>query len=186
MSNMASIESQKPSQIRFYKPATPFYEFSNFYPASFELDGKIWSTTEHYFQAQKFPNFPEYQELIRTANTPNKAFKLAKQRPLTGYECTWTLNKGDKRLLKDIIAQYKSIVTIRSDWDLIKEDMMRRALIAKFQQNKKLRDLLISTADAELIEDSPRDSYWGCGKDGKGANRLGKLLEEVRNNFIYP
>jgi predicted NAD-dependent protein-ADP-ribosyltransferase YbiA (DUF1768 family) len=36
-----------------------------------------------------------------------------------------------------------------------------------------------------IIEDSPRDWYWGIGKDGKGQNWLGKLLMERRQELLY-
>lgn len=50
---------------------------SNFYEAPFKMDGKIWSTTEHYFQAQKFKGTLK-EELIRTLTTPLQAFSLGK------------------------------------------------------------------------------------------------------------
>src|SRR5437016_5030863 len=40
--------------IRFYSTKGDYGCFSNFYRASIFLAGKRWSTTEHYFQAQKF------------------------------------------------------------------------------------------------------------------------------------
>jgi len=35
---------------------------------------------------------------------------------------------------------------------------------------------LLNTGEAELIEDSPVDNYWGIGSDDKWLNNLGKLL----------
>ena len=57
------------------------------------------------------------------------------------------------------------------------------ALAHKFYAYSELRKLLLSTGDREIIEDSPLDSYWGCGKDGKGGNMLGKLLTRVRTEI---
>ena len=57
---------------------------------------------------------------------------------------------------------------------------MREALWAKFTQHPKLKSLLLSTGDTELIEHTKNDSYWGDGADGTGKNRLGQLLMEVR------
>lgn len=71
----------------------------------------------------------------------------------------------------------------RKDWHSIKDDVMRIGLMAKFQQNKKLKSLLLETGDAELIENSPTDMYWGCGSSGQGENKLGKLLMEVRTKL---
>ncbi len=69
---------------------------------------------------------------------------------------------------------------LRADWESVKEDVMRRALRAKFTAHPELRDLLLGTGDADLVENAPGDYYWGVGKDGSGKNRLGALLVELR------
>ena len=71
---------------------------------------------------------------------------------------------------------------IRSDWDQVKETVMLHALRQKFQ-NPSLRTLLLQTKNRELIEDSPYDRFWGCGRDGKGKNRLGHLLMALRDEI---
>ena len=61
---------------------------------------------------------------------------------------------------------------------------MRDALRAKFTQHENLKELLLSTMDAELVEASPSDSYWGNAtrRDGsRGLNKLGLLLMEIRD-----
>ena len=45
---------------------------------------------------------------------------------------------------------------------------MATALHAKFTQNPELKDYLLATGDAKLIEHTKRDKYWGGGGDGKG------------------
>ncbi|MNM62882.1 Swarming motility protein YbiA [compost metagenome] len=70
-------------------------------------------------------------------------------------------------------------VELRSDWDEIKEEVMLKALRAKFSQNSRLKAILLSTEDAILHEDAPKDKYWGV----KGKDRLGKLLMIVREEF---
>ena len=57
---------------------------------------------------------------------------------------------------------------------------MREALWAKFSQHADLKALLLSTGNAELIEHTRNDRYWGDAGDGTGKNRLGELLMEVR------
>lgn len=47
----------------------------------------------------------------------------------------------------------------------------------------KLRDLILSTGDAELVEQTHNDRIWGDGGDGSGENRLGKLLMELRQQL---
>ncbi|CAB4196933.1 NADAR [uncultured Caudovirales phage] len=71
-------------------------------------------------------------------------------------------------------------VNIRDDWDDVKYHIMSDCVFAKFTQHKDLQDLLLSTGDEEIIENSPIDFYWGCGKDGTGKNMLGKILMQVR------
>lgn len=139
--------------IRFFKRNQPFSDLSNFAPAEFEVDGVRWPTAEHYFQAQKFDD-PAYRERIRIAHTPREAKVLGQTRK----------------------------VPIRSDWENVKETIMKRALQLKFQ-DARLRSLLLSTKNRPLIEDSPYDRYWGIGADGKGRNRLGILLMEVRDEL---
>jgi ribA/ribD-fused uncharacterized protein len=73
---------------------------------------------------------------------------------------------------------------LRADWEAVKDDVMRRALRAKFEQHSKLKSLLLSTGDAELIEHTRNDSYWADGGDGSGKNRLGILLMELRSELV--
>lgn len=142
------------SPIRFYRVREPYGELSNFSPHPFELRGTIWTTAEHYFQAQKFAG-TEHEELIRLAKSPMIAARLgrSRERPL------------------------------RHDWEAAKEDVMREALLAKFTQHPPLRSLLLGTGDAELIEHTINDRYWGDGGNGKGKNRLGQLLMELRKRL---
>lgn len=141
--------------ILFYNKYDPFYEFTNFYEfAPFELDGKKWPSTEHYFQAQKFVGTP-YEEYIRLyAFSPRDAFQVAR-----GQE---------------------SLKWQRRDWDSVKLDVMYKALLAKFTEHERLRQLLLSTGERRLVEHSFNDSFWGDGGDGSGHNHLGLLLEKVR------
>jgi ribA/ribD-fused uncharacterized protein len=72
-------------------------------------------------------------------------------------------------------------VTINSNWDEVKYLVMYECVLAKFLQHSDLRKQLIDTKQEELMEDSPIDYYWGCGKDGTGQNNLGKVLIQVRS-----
>jgi len=140
--------------IQFYRVSEPYGEFSNFSPHPFDLKGKVWPTAEHYFQAQKFAG-TEHEELVRLAKSPMVAARMgrSRERPL------------------------------RQDWETAKEDIMREALLVKFTQHPALRSLLLSTGDAELIEHTKNDRYWGDGGNGNGKNRLGQLLMELREKL---
>jgi ribA/ribD-fused uncharacterized protein len=68
----------------------------------------------------------------------------------------------------------------RPDWLNINVSVMDRVLELKFTQHVQLGRLLCSTGDAELVEDSPIDAFWGVGADGRGRNELGKALMRLR------
>ena len=61
---------------------------------------------------------------------------------------------------------------------------MREALRAKFTQHPDLKELLLRTGSAQLVEHTANDNYWGDGGDGSGKNRLGILLMELRAELI--
>lgn len=142
--------------IRFYHPAKPFGCFSNFSQHPIHLDGYDWPTTEHYFQAQKFEDL-RLQDRVRLAATPKDAAKIGRDRKLP----------------------------LRRDWEQVKDSVMLNALREKFDKNKECQEILLSTGDDYLIEDTTisGDAYWGCGKDGRGVNMLGKLLMQVRDEL---
>lgn len=141
--------------IKFYSVNDEYGEFSNFAYYRFTLDKQHWPTVEHYFQAQKFTD-KAYQKKIRTASTPMLAATLGRDRKQK----------------------------LRKDWESVKVGVMRKALMAKFTQHPELKDLLLSTNDAKLIEHTSNDSYWGDGGNGSGKNMLGQLLMEIREKLI--
>lgn len=68
---------------------------------------------------------------------------------------------------------------LRPDWEEAKEGIMYELLKSKFS-DPELRDKLIATGSAELIEGNNHlDRYWGVCR-GEGLNKLGKLLMRVR------
>lgn len=79
---------------------------------------------------------------------------------------------------------------LREDWDEVKNDVMRRIVKLKFEQNIDLAKKLIGTGDAVLIEGNNwHDNYWGictCDKCEKirGNNMLGKILMEIRDELF--
>ena len=71
---------------------------------------------------------------------------------------------------------------LRPDWEHVKDDVMHSVLLAKFAV-PELRDALLATGDAELVEGNTwGDTYWGvCG--GKGRNQLGRTLMRIRDGI---
>lgn len=140
--------------IRFYRTSDPYGCFSNLARYPICLGGKEWTSTEHYFQAQKFAGTP-HEEEIRLAATPFAAAHMGRERHRP----------------------------LRSDWDQVKEAVMRAAVKAKVEQHADVRSILLSTGDSELVEHTDNDAYWGDGGDGTGQNRLGAILMEVRQSL---
>lgn len=117
----------------------------------FELDGAFWPSVEHYYQAMKFDN-PAYREKVRQAEHPRSARHL-----------------GRARLRR-----------VRKDWRNIKDVIMTRALYTRARTHADVSAALLDTGEKVIIEKSLYDYYWGCGRDGRGHNKYGKVLMNVR------
>ena len=143
------------SDIYFYRVSEAYGEFSNFYNRMIYIDGVGWRTTEHYFQAMKFTGSPAYMETIRMSNTARKAANLGRSRDYP----------------------------LREDWEEVKDDVMYECVKAKFSQHSDLKELLLSTGSANIIEHTGKDAYWADGGDGSGKNMLGIILMRVRDEL---
>lgn len=72
---------------------------------------------------------------------------------------------------------------IRSDWEEIKEEVMKELLSKKFNVSNKFRKVLLSIPNDMFIVEMNRwcDKEWGvCSKTFKGENKLGKLLMNLK------
>jgi len=157
--------------VRFWKPhERPWGILSNYYAAEIEIDGRNEKSTEHFYHRCKFEGDEWMQAQISKAATPHLSRELAWQRLQSSNESFNEVVRESKR--RDC--------KVRADWDKVKDDVMKRALLAKFRQHDGLREQLLSTGTAHIVEASPYDSYWGEGKNGKGKNKLGILLKQVR------
>ena len=141
-------------EIKFYKVHDDYGFMSNFAPYPFSDGNKIWPTSEHYFQAQKFL-IPEIQERIRQIASPMDAALEGRNRQNP----------------------------LRPDWEEIKDEVMLQALRMKFSQNPEIAKELLSTGEASIIEHTRNDAYWADGGDGSGKNKLGLLLMQVREEL---
>lgn len=140
--------------IYFYQVGNSYGFLSNFSAHPVEIDGRKWPTTEHYFQAQKFAG-TGLEENIRALASPKDAAATGR----------------------------RSDHPLREDWVSVRDVVMMTALRAKFFQHADLREALLSTGDAELVEHTANDRYWADGGDGSGLNRLGELLMRVRSEL---
>lgn len=74
-------------------------------------------------------------------------------------------------------------VSLRPDWEQVKINFMKEIVFAKFDQNPELKEKLLSTENIYLEEGNTwGDRIWGT-VNGKGANLLGQILMETREEF---
>lgn len=141
--------------IRFWREREQYGAFSNFHPCKFIWRDVEFNCSEQAFMwaKAKFFQDEETAEKIMQETDPRKIKKLG-------------------RLVKNFDEK---------SWDYVKYRVMLNINYEKYSQNKDLRDLLISTGNARIEEDSPFDYIWGTGKNGSGKNLLGCVLMEVRN-----
>ena len=140
-------------EVFFYEQ--DHYYLSNFSAFKVRLDGWTFDTSEHAYQAEKFPHLPELRGAIHTAPSAHAAFKLAEA-------------NRDK---------------VRTDWPLVKVHAMLAILRAKAEQHEYVRRKLLETGERELIENSWRDDFWGWGPNRDGKNTLGKCWMIVRDEL---
>lgn len=140
--------------VGFYE--REFYVFSNF--SSFQIDwkGRHWPTSEHAYQASHFfETAPELVELILQAPSAHEAFKIAK-------------SNSEK---------------VPEDWEAVKVEVMYDICKQKLLQNPYVYRKLLQTGDLAIVEDSPKDSFWGWGKTKNGRNELGKIWMKLRSEL---
>ena len=146
-------------RIEFYRAnEKPYGAFSNLFPRAIQFEDREFATAEHAYQAGK-PRRDVVREWILSAPTPRLVAMAAH-----GLY-TWD---------------------IEPNWSKIKFDRMRDVLRAKFTQHDDLRELLLSTGDAQLVEvgrvANGVNRVWG-EVNGKGRNMLGELLMELRTEL---
>jgi ribA/ribD-fused uncharacterized protein len=138
---------------------------SQWWPASFSIDGQTYPTAEHYMMAQKAKLFGDDQAYGNILSAPSPSEAKALGRRVSGFdENLW-------------IAQRFPIAV--------------RGNTAKFEQNPELKDWLINTENLVLVEASPVDTVWGIGlaasderaldpRTWRGLNLLGFALMQAR------
>ena len=143
-----------PDKINFYRTSGEYGCFSNFSEHPVKIYGRVWKTSEHAFQAQKFL---DEKTQIKIANCPTASLAA---------------KEGRKRTNK-----------LRPDWEKIKDRIMREVVLAKFSQHEAAKTTLLGTDAKVLVEHTKNDAYWGDGGDGTGRNMLGRILMETRTKL---
>jgi ribA/ribD-fused uncharacterized protein len=143
--------------------------FSQWFQASFEVDGVQYKTAEHYMMAHKaklFGDHEAYHEIINSVDP-----KTAKQ-------------------LGRTVQNFDSTV-----WDAHCFEIVVEGNFQKFSQNADLLHYILSTAPKVLVEASPSDRIWGIGlartdknalnpERWLGKNLLGFALVEARRRLM--
>jgi ribA/ribD-fused uncharacterized protein len=149
-----SQHEQRPTRVLFY--AGEFgYCLSNFSAFTVHWNGRTWQTSEHAYQAAGF-NDEAIVEQIANAPSAHVALKLA----------------------------LENAHALRPAWEHEKREVMKEICRAKLNQHEYVRGTLIKSGDAELIEDSPKDAFWGRGADWNGRNHLGHIWMELRAEIV--
>lgn len=155
--------TDKTEYLFFYRTAHPF---SNFHPSKFVVDGRLFHWAEQYIMYRKATEFGDQDtaQLILEAYTPAECKKLGRQ-----------VKRFDK-----------------THWAKVREQVAFDAVWHKFNNNAKLRDFLLETADKVIVEASPSDRIWGIGYAEQdalgyrfqwGQNLLGQALMQVREKL---
>lgn len=147
------------NDISFYRAnEKPYGAFSNLYKRTILFAGEEYPTSEHAYQAGK-----ARKEEVRK----------------------WLMQAPSPSLLA-MAAHGLFVWDVTPDWSKTKFDRMRGVLMAKFSQHEDLKQLLLSTGDARLVEEATVDNavnrLWG-EVNGIGKNMLGIMLMELRQQF---
>lgn len=134
---------------------------SNFYPVDLWVNGVLYPTVEHAFQAAK----------LDPCNSQRSALIAQIVKAPPGTAKAW----GRR-------------VPLRPDWEEVKLDTMLSLLKQKFStEHPELRTRLLETGQAQLFEGNTwGDDFWGVvmGPEGwRGENHLGRLLMQVREEI---
>lgn len=151
------------SSVTFRKTSEEWGGFSNM-AAGFPIviNDVEWRTSEALYQALRFPDFPEVQDLIRAEKSPMAAKMVSKPHRLQSS---------------------------RKDWDDVRIDLMYWSLRVKLVCNfQRFGDLLRKSRNAEIVENSSKDRFWGAVPVNEdylqGQNVLGVLIAKLRQEWV--
>jgi len=147
------------NEIRFYRAnEKPYGPLSNLHKRAITFEGEEYQTSEHAYQAGKARK-EEVKKWLMAAPSP---------------------------ALLAMAAHGLYVWDVHPDWSKTKFDRMKRILLCKFTQHQDLQELLLSTGNKRLVEvatvDNAVNRLWG-EVNGKGENKLGVLLMEVRTEI---
>lgn len=131
-----------------------------------------WFKNDYAFLSNMYETSVVYRDIVY--NNSESAFQAQKD-PKKALAFVGISGYDAKKLGKK--------VTLRPDWDSVRLQVMHDVVYAKFSQNKDLKQKLLATGDAFLMERNTwYDYFWGVC-NGKGENHLGKILMQVRREL---
>lgn len=150
-----------------------------------KFDGEYFFLSNFYEAPTKF-RMPSYEI---TMPTGEHAFQAAKMH---------AMKNRDEKVREDYVrrmaeaptpakAKYlgRSVDIHPDSWEDVRVECMREVVFQKFLQHPDLRTSLLKTYDAMLVEGNDwNDKFWGR-VDGKGYNKLGVILMEVRGYWLW-
>lgn len=157
-----SIRTYKTSEsVIFRKTKEAFGGLSNMASGySLKVNEIIIPTSEHLYQACRFPEHPQLQWDIIQEPSPMTAKWIAKA----------------------------NVKHTRLDWEQIQFKVMKWALEVKLSQNwNAFSKLLLETGDKYIVESTRTPKVWGAVQKGEvfeGVNALGRLLMEIRETYV--
>lgn len=147
--------SEKMDEVIGFYPRE-FYPLDNFSSFKVEWNGHLYSSLEEAYQAASFMGSDEeLVEKVKKSHSAHEAQQIA------------ILNANKQR----------------KDWDEVKVEIMEELLRLKIEQNPYVKRKLLQTKDYTIVEDSPKDSFWGWGPNRDGENQLGKLWMKLRDEL---
>ena len=129
-----------------------FHYLSPFSAHPVKIEGEVFPTVEHAYQASKIKAGPE-RTAIENAPSPLDA---------------WREGQKHKNNSKLQIPNFN------------KEAVMEKLFRAKMEQHPDIAIILRESENRELFKVYDTDYYWGTGKDSSGENRMGKLWMKLR------
>ena len=143
--------------------------FSQWHPCEFEINGVTYSCSEQFMMAEKARLFDDTETLEKI---------LASRNPKEQKSLGRKVRNFDQKV-----------------WEEDAQNIVFYGNMAKFEQNKDMKKLLLATDGTTLVEASPYDKIWGIGlretnpkalkrETWCGLNWLGETLTKVRKAMM--
>ena len=145
--------------ICFHNPDEENGYLSNWYPSSFTSDQISFSSMEQFMMYRKAICFCDNETAAQILKTDDVVHIKELGRSVSGYNDNY--------------------------WNGVRQITIYEGLLAKFTQNRKLKEQLKATGDAILAECAVKDRIWGIGLSMSDPNRLDQTKWKGQNLLGY-